>query len=221
MYITIIGNVASGKSTAMPILVKALGAQPLYADDLFQTTDPFAERYLQDTPRWALANELWLTYERAQMVNHLVASLAETGNSLDNPGGKHDKTIIVDSGLLMSWVYTYSHLLVKNIDMQEWELYQKLYENLAKDYLEKSCVIRLKYSMPTLMSRLKKRARDYELKFYTEEYLEQIEQGLVALQKKLEENGRKVITIDESEVPDFELNPADADRLVALVKDQV
>lgn len=202
-YLTIIGNVASGKSTAMPLLIEALQGHPLYADDLFQTLDPFREQYLEDIKRWAFTNELWLTYERSKMIHE---------HSTDT-----EKTIIVDSGLLMSWVYTHSHLLVGNISLEEWNFYEKLYDQFANGYMTNSCVVRLKYSIDTLMNRLKKRGRDYELEYYTREYLEQLEEGLVALEKKLQQLGAKIITIDEEEVADFEANEKDREKLLQLV----
>lgn len=204
-FLTIIGNVASGKSTAMPILLKELDALPLYADDLFQTLDPFAKPYLQDIKRWAFTNELWLTYERAKLIKEF--------------GKDNEKLTVVDSGLLMSWVYTYSHLLVENISLDEWEFYETLYDEFANGYLVDSVVVRLEYNLDTLMKRLQKRGRDYELEYYTREYLEQIEQGLVALEKKLAQQGVKVITVHEDEVADFEHNQISAGKLVSIINE--
>jgi len=212
-YLTIIGNIGSGKSTAMPLLLKALDAQPLYADDLFQTLDPFRDLYLKDIPRWAFTNELWLTYERSKMIQEYGAQ-----KSGGQGTAKTNQLVLVDSGLLMSWVYTHSHLLVQNITLAEWELYEQMFDSFAKEYIAKSCVVRLKYSVPTLLARIQKRGRDYELAFYTKEYLEQLEEGLVALEKKLMQLDIPIIVIDESEVANFEQNSADARLLTNKVQ---
>ncbi len=204
--LTITGNIGSGKSSAMPILLEAFDAKPLYADDLFQTTDPFAKPYLQDVKRWAFTNELWLTSQRAQLLKkHLT----------DN---NSDQLTIVDSGLLMSWVYTYSHLLVNNISLDEWEFYTELYDHFSKEVLQDTAVVRLKYSIPTLLKRIQQRGRDYELEYYTQEYLEQIEQGLDALEKKLRMSGVPYLAIEEENIADFVANPQDAKSLVEAVK---
>lgn len=205
--LTIIGNVGAGKSSAMPILVNALQAMPLYADDLFQTTDPFAQLYLADTPRWAFANELWLTHQRANLLR----------SHLGNADATKQLTI-VDSGLFMSWVYTYSHLLVKNITLAEWEFYQSLYDHFASEIWQDAKIVRLKYSHATLLKRIKQRGRDYELEYYTPEYLQQIESGLDALEKKLTMAAVPFLVINEAEIADFEHNSADADQLIAAVK---
>lgn len=205
--LTIIGNIGSGKSTAMPLLLDSLQAKPLYADDLFQTTDPFAQPYLDDTPRWAFTNELWLTYQRSELLREHVR--VSNGSS---------QLTVVDSGLLMSWVYTYSHLLVKNISLDEWELYQTLYDHFSQAVLHESAVVRLQYSIDTLLERIQKRGREYELAYYTREYLEQVEQGLDALEKKLRMSGVPCLVIDESDVADFENSQKDAEELIRQVK---
>lgn len=206
--LTIIGNVASGKSTLMPILTKALKAHAVDADDLFQTRDPFAKPFLSDMSRWAFANEMWLTLERVKIMRE---ALKPRGHRLT----------IVDSGLLMSWVYTYSHLLVGKISQDEWNLYHELYDELTDGMFANTHVVKLSYSMDTLMSRLKKRGRDYELAFYTREYLGQLELGLAALHKKLLEKRVKVIEIHETVALDFEANQQEAKKIVHLVSNTI
>jgi len=205
--LTIIGNIASGKSTLMEILTKELVAEFVDADSLFQTTDPFATPYLADMKRWAFTNELWLTYERVALLRQ--AEKAQQG------------LLIVDSGLLISWVYTYSHFLVGNITVDEWELYERIYDSLTADLLKNKYVVRLQYSIDTLMERLQKRGRDYELAFYTREYLGQIEIGLGALEKKLAGSGVKFITIAEELIGDFENSLSDKAAVVALIKGKI
>lgn len=207
--ITIIGNTGSGKSTALPILVSSLSADALDADDLFQTSDPFTQDYLKDMKRWAFTNELWLTHQRALLFRkHIQQSVRSNSN----------KTTVIDCGLLMSWVFTYSHFLVGNINKDEWEFYQTLYDEFSANILQDTAVIRLKYSMETLLERIHKRGRDYELEYYTREYLEQIEQGLEALEKKLVMNGVPLLTIDESEIADFENSAQDQEKLIDVAK---
>lgn len=206
--LTIIGNVASGKSTLMPILVKSLPAHAIDADDLFQTSDPFSKPYLADMKRWAFANETWLTLERIKILR------AELGK-------KKSGITVIDSGLLMSWVYTYSHFMVGNITEDEWNLYHALYDELTDGLFQNTHVVKLTYSMDTLMERLKKRGRDYELAFYTREYLGQLELGLSALNDKLKEKGVKVIEITEEFALDFENNPAEAIKIRTHISKQI
>lgn len=189
--ITIVGNVGAGKSTATPIIAKKIGARILNADNLFQTTNPFRDRFLKQTKQWALTNELWMMIGRVKLFNkHVVCH--------------KNKLTVIDSGLLMSWVYTYGHFISKTISKEEWGLYEDLFNMCTKDIFCNSYVVFLDYSYKTLLKRIQKRGRDYELKFYTKQYLQQIEKGLKALKRKLTKLGSKCIVLKEKNIGDFE-----------------
>jgi len=200
-YITVIGNIGSGKSTLVHLLRKKLHLDVLLADDLFQTKDPFRDKYLKDTKRWALANELWLTKERVQLVN--------------KKRNKKGKNLLIDSGLIMSWVYTRSHNLKKTITDSEWELYVDLYNRLTKDLMTKTTIIYLDCSVKILLERIHNRGRDYELKYYNAQYLRHIQAGLNEFMR-----GRKkkdTLSISEIEGGDFENNRDCQDVVIKLV----
>lgn len=202
--LVIVGNIASGKSTATQIITQKLKAHKIDADDLFQTSDPFAKVYLENMSRWALTNELWLTVERVKLIK---SEMEKNENSL----------VVIDSGLLMSWVYTYGHYLNGVISADEWNLFEDIYSKLCDEVLNKMLVVRLKYELPVLMYRLKNRGRQYELEFYTPEYLEQIEKGLVALEKKLQAERVPLLLIEQGDVQDFENSTTDRERLHSAV----
>jgi len=207
-HIFLIGNVGSGKSTAMPVLKKGLKAKLLRADELFQTACPFRKEFLKDMSRWGFANELWLTFERAKMLRlHLKKN--------------KDSLTIIDSGLLMSWVYTYSHYLEKKITKHEWELYSKIYDHLVADLVKDFMVVNFSYSFDTLFKRIKKRGRDYEVKGYDIKYLKQLEKGLLALKEKLKKDKIKFIDILEKNIPDFEKDKKNQKILIDKVKNGI
>lgn len=202
--LVIVGNIASGKSTATKIITQKLNAKKIDADDLFQTTDPFSKLYLENMSRWALTNELWLTIERVKLI---ADSMKDGDNTL----------VVIDSGLLMSWVYTYGHYLNGVISADEWNLFEDIYTKLCGEVLNECLVVRLRYDLPVLMHRLKNRGRQYELEFYTPEYLEQIEKGLVALEKKLQTERVPLLIIEQGDIQDFENSKTDRERLHSAV----
>lgn len=203
--ITIVGNIASGKSTLVPILAKTFKAKAIHADNLFQTKNPFARLYLEQTKRWAFVNELWMTTERIKILKKYLK--------------KQRKGItIIDSGILMSWVYTYSHLLTGNISKHEWKLYHHIYTEFAQEFFKNSGVIFLSYHPKTLLKRIAKRKRDFELKYYTLSYLEQINKGMDALHDHLNDKAVKKLIVQEKEITDFENNKRDRKKLINLVK---
>jgi len=185
--ITVIGNIGSGKTTVTPAIAKALKAKVVFADNLFQTVDPFRELYLNDIKRWALANELWLTLERVILVKKYLKKY------------KGEK-LVVDSGLLMSWAYTHGHFLSGIMMKDEWQLYRRLFDRVAIGLFTSSVVIALDCSIPTLMKRIKKRGRQFELEYYNPTYLQQIDKGLEKLKEKLKRKRIKVVSLTEDEV---------------------
>jgi len=206
--ITIVGNVGAGKSTATPIIAKTIGARILFADNIFQTTNPFRDRFLQQTNRWAFTNELWMMIERVKLFNKHTA--------------RHkNKLTVIDSGLLMSWVYTYGHFINKTISKEEWVLYENVFNMCVQNIFRSSYVVFLEYSYKTLLKRIQKRGRDYELKFYTKHYLQQIEKGLRALKRKLTKLGSKCIVLDEKNIGDFENRNKERLKLVSFIKKNI
>lgn len=192
--ITVIGNIGSGKTTLTPILAKALGGQVVFADNLFQTVDPFRELYLNDTKRWALANELWLTLERVVLVKKYLKE-------------KKNKLLVVDSGLLMSWAYTHGHYLSGIMTEEEWQLYRRLFDRIAISLFSSSVVVALECPVKTLMKRIKQRGRGFELKYYNPVYLSRIDKGLEKLKEKLKRKGIKVVAVDgEKSVKEIEID---------------
>lgn len=184
--ITVIGNIGSGKTTLTPLIAKKLKAKTVMADNLFQTIDPFRELYLNDLKRWALANELWLTLERVILVKKYLR---------EHKG----KKLVVDSGLLMSWAYTHGHYLAGIITQDEWNLYRRLFDRIAIGLFTSSIVVALDCSVKTLMKRIKKRGRKFELEYYNPVYLSRIDKGLEKLKEKLKRKGIKVVSIPENE----------------------
>lgn len=185
--ITVIGNIGSGKTTLTPQLAKVFKAKHVFADNLFQTIDPFRELYLNDLKRWALANELWLTLERVILVKKYLHQSTS-------------KLLVVDSGLLMSWAYTHSHYLSGNMTAEEWQLYRRLFDKIAINLFTSSIVVALECPITTLIKRIKHRGRGFELKYYNATYLQQIDNGLEKLKEKLKRKKIKVVSLTEDDV---------------------
>ena len=203
--ITIIGNIGAGKTSATPIIAQALDAYAVDADNLFQTSDPFREGYLDNRARWAFTNELWLVFERAKILQR---ELTQT---------KH-KAVVIDSGLLMSWVYGYSHWLRQTITQEEWHFFMELYDFFTNQFSRQMTVVSLHYPISTLLARIKSRGREFELTYYDQSYLGQIEEGIEALEVRLKSQAVKVIRVDETLVENFVDDEQGRQKLVEVVR---
>jgi deoxyguanosine kinase len=202
--VTIMGNIGSGKTTISTFISRELKTNILLADNLFQTKNPFKEDYLKNINRWAFTNELWMTIER---VNLLKKYIAKQNNSIT----------IVDSGLLMGWVYMRSHLLTNTISQVEWNLYEKIYKKLSEDILKTSKIIYLQCPYSILYKRIQKRGRVYELNSYTKPYLMQIQKGLSNFLCDAKKKKIPVLKIFNKTENDFKHNITEKQKLLKKI----
>lgn len=157
--ITVIGPIASGKTTASQLLAKELSL-PLLDADLFET-NPFLENYIKDTPRWAFATELFFTTRRIKKLGSIKGMLGKS-------------SVIVDSGLIMSHeVYTKNHLVQGTMTASEWEFFTSIIQDYTHSLPEPDIVIHLTASPEIQLERIKGRGRSFE-SGYSLEYLESI-----------------------------------------------
>jgi deoxyadenosine/deoxycytidine kinase len=187
--ITVIGNVAVGKSTILPYVVDATQGTAVMADDFFQVS-PFRDRFIADIPRWALPNELFLLLKRVELMESL---LLEQGSS----------PLIVDSGIPMSWIYMRSHAINGLISNEEWDIFQSIFARVTRPlFTTNHTILHLSAGIPILMERIHKRGRDYELAHYKESYLEQLEKGIEAfLHTSIAQQARYVTIPTETTAP--------------------
>lgn len=204
--ISIIGNVASGKTTSLPLVVKVVGGLAVKADEVFQKDNAFREDYLVDMRRWALANELFVMFERVKLMRSVL-------------GRKLNKPFVVDGGLPMSWVYAYGHFVEGNLSKAEWGLYETLFNDFAGNIFSDSGVIYMGCGVETLLARISKRSRDYELEHYGKEYLDLINKGLDAFGEKLKEHKVPLLSLTEDEVGNLVSNNNDKQNFVKVVSE--
>jgi len=162
--VLLLGNVGAGKSTLMDILCDHLPLLPVPADKFFQE-NPFFPLALEDRQRWTFTSNTWFLYKRAQL-------LKETEQLLE----KSD--IIIDSGLLMSYAYSYLAFQRGSLSEDEWQLYTDLYQELSRDVRPPDLVLHLQLSIPALQERIKHRGRAYEIEKYNPEFLEMLENAI-------------------------------------------
>jgi deoxyadenosine/deoxycytidine kinase len=156
--ITIVGPIASGKSTASQFLAQELNL-PLLDTDLFET-NPFLPDYSQDIPRWAFTTELFFTRARIQKLKVIKGMLKKS-------------SVIVDSGLMSLHVYTKNHLVNGTMTAAEWEFFNTIITDYQSDLPSPDIIVHLTCSPEVQLARIKDRGRSFESD-YTLEYLESI-----------------------------------------------
>lgn len=181
-HIAVLGNIASGKTTASTLLAQKLKAELVDAD-LFEE-NPFLQMYVNDRPRWSFATELYFTKARLKKLAGLKKILQTS-------------SVIVDSGLFMSaWVYARNHLKQGTMTAAEWQFYLDLTEDIKKNtYDDEDLVIILQAPPDTLLKRIKERGRDFE-KAYDKKYLLELNDRLNELAEKLRSEQRLILEFD-------------------------
>ncbi len=181
-HVAVLGNIASGKTTASQVLANKLKAQLVDAD-LFEE-NPFLQMYVEDRPRWSFATELYFTRARLHKLFNIKELLKKS-------------PVVVDSGLLMScWVYAKNHLKQGTMTAAEWQFYLDLTDEMKKNtYDDEDLVIILKAPTEVLLKRIKDRGRDFE-KAYDKEYLLQLGDRLNELAEKLRSEQKNILEFD-------------------------
>lgn len=200
--ITVIGPIGSGKTTASQVLSDQLGL-PLLDADLFET-NPFLPSFIEDTPRWSFATELFFTIHRIKKLTGIAKLLEKS-------------SLIVDSGLIMSHqVYTKNHLVLGTMTAAEWDFFTDIINDYQKTLPQPDIVVHVTASPQTQLKRIESRGRAFE-SGYTLEYLESITDRLHEYTESLANIPTVQLLTFDSEKFDL-TKPSGQKELVSLVK---
>ncbi len=152
-FIAVAGNIGVGKSTLVKLLSETLGWTPFYEP---VTENPYLADFYEDMPAWGFHSQVYFLMRRLRIHRQLM---------------KMNGSVIQDRS-----VYEDAEVFAHNLDRQnaingrDYTTYRELYRVLVEFLPAPDLVIYLRASVPTLLSRISKRGRDYE-KTISAEYL--------------------------------------------------
>jgi len=152
-FIGIAGNIGVGKTTFTDIVSERQGWHPFYES---VTDNPYLSDFYGNMKRWSFNLQIYFLHHRFR--NHVQMSNLSKGVI-------QDRTIYEDVEIFAKNLHA-----LGNMDDRDWENYRNLFKVMTSFLRKPDLIIYLKASTDTLLSRIKKRSRDYE-KTIDPEYL--------------------------------------------------
>ena len=148
MYIAIAGNIGSGKTTLTRILTERYTAKP----DLEESNTPYIGDFDEDMNRWSFNLQIYFLGSRIQQTMDMLADNRDSGAIFQ------DRTIYEDAHIFADNLHEMGLMASRDI-----ETYMKLFRLMTTLIPKPDLLIYLKASVPTLISQIRKRGREYEM----------------------------------------------------------
>ena len=141
-YVVVEGPIGAGKTSLTHKLAEHLGADTLLEN---AGDNPFLPRFYQEPKRYALPTQLHFLFDRTRQLRDLAqGDLFRAGTVSD---------FLIDKDMLFARL---------NLDDDEFELYQKVYADLAPQAPTPDLVIYLQAPVDALQERVKRRGVEFE-----------------------------------------------------------
>lgn len=192
MYIAIAGNIGSGKTTLTEILTQRYGAKAYYEEP----NNPYIGDFYEDMKRWSFHLQISFLGSRIQQTQEMLAD--SSGDIFQ------DRTIYEDA-----------HIFAHNLHQmglmtsRDWETYMRIFHLVTNLVPQPDLLIYLKASIPTLISQIRRRGRDYEMNI-DEAYLMRLNDKYEHWINNIYKG--EVLVIDK-DVDDFVADPTIIDRI--------
>ena len=195
MYIAIAGNIGSGKTTLTQILTKRYDAKCY----LEECDNPYLGDFYEDMNRWAFNLQISFLGSRIQQTMDMLA---------DSRSGVifQDRTIYEDAHIFADNLHEMGLMATRDI-----ETYMKIFRLVTTLIPTPDLLIYLKASVPTLISQIRKRGREYEMNI-DELYLKRLNDKYNNWIENL--YGGEVLVVDKDH-EDFVSDPAVLEKICA------
>ena len=141
-YVVVEGPIGAGKTSLTHKLAEHLGADTLLEN---AGDNPFLPRFYQEPKRYALPTQLHFLFDRTRQLRDLAqGDLFRAGTVSD---------FLIDKDMLFARL---------NLDDDEFELYQKVYADLAPQAPTPDLVIYLQAPVDALQERVRRRGIEFE-----------------------------------------------------------
>ena len=193
-FVGIAGNIGVGKTTFTELLAEKYDWDEYYESVI---DNPYLSDFYSNMERWSFNLQIYF-------LQHRFDSQIKISNN--NNGVIQDRTIYEDVQIFARNLHDMGHM-----SDRDWETYKNLFSNMVRFLKKPDIIIYLKASTDTLISRIKKRNRDFE-KNINPEYLYQLNTSYNTWVKN--EKDLNILTIETDNFNIFK----DRDRLNDIYK---
>ena len=190
------GNIGSGKTTLTQILTQRYNAKAY----LEECNNPYIGDFYEDMNRWSFNLQIYFLGSRIRQTMDMLADNADTGVIFQ------DRTIYEDAHIFADNLHEMGLMPTRDI-----ETYMKLFRLMTTLIPKPDLLIYLKASVPTLISQIRKRGREYEMNI-DELYLKRLNDKYNHWIENLYEGDVLVIDKDHE---DFVSDPAMLEKICA------
>lgn len=196
MHIAIAGNIGSGKTTLTRLLSKNFNWEAHFED---VDTNPYLNSFYEDMQRWSFNLQIYFLNSRFRQI----VQIRESGRTV-----VQDRTIYEDAYIFAPNLH-YMNLMTT----RDFENYISLFELMSSFIQPPDLLIYLKAEVPTLVSQIQKRGREYEEAIRLD-YLKKLNERYEGWIKNYNLGKLLVINVDDI---DIEENPEDLAMIIEKV----
>lgn len=146
MHIAIVGNIGAGKTTLTEMLAHNYGWEPV-----FEAVDnnPYLEDFYSDMKRWSFNLQIYFLNSRYRQI----IDIQKSGHNI-----LQDRTIYEDAYIFAENLHDMGLMTTR-----DYENYESIFNNITEFIKPPDLLVYLKASVPTLVSNIQRRGREYEI----------------------------------------------------------
>ncbi len=200
-YLAIAGNIGVGKTTLTQMISEHFGWKAYYERVI---DNPYLDDFYADMSRWSFNLQVYFLSRRF-MDQKLISASPQSC--------VQDRTIYEDAE-----IFAYILHKQKYMSDRDYDNYRELFYTMAEYLRKPHLVVYLRASTWTLISRIRKRGREYE-KRITNEYLFELNDAYERWIHNLQ--GTIPVLVVDADSNDFEKKPEQFSSLCQAIKDQL
>jgi deoxyadenosine/deoxycytidine kinase len=199
-HIAIAGNIGAGKTTLTKLLSKHYKWIPQFED---VDTNPYLNNFYEDMPRWSFNLQIYFLNSRLKQlleIQHGTETIIQ------------DRTIYEDANIFAPNLHEMGLM-----NKRDYDNYYEFFQTLKSMVQPPDLLIYLQASVPTLVSQIQKRGRDYEENIRLD-YLKRLNDYYTKWTESYNEGPILVINCD---VNKFAENEEDLGEIIAKIDAQL